>query len=91
VLFICGFQVFFIQATLEDSLNPPTGQVTENYFFWSWIGGLMVGVLVYRYYEFTKDSSPRLAFWAYSLGFNLSLKLVDNPIDCKPDQSGRYI
>jgi hypothetical protein len=91
VLFTCGFHAFLIQNTLERSLNPPTGTVVENYVFWSWIGALMMGLLIYRYYEFGKDSAPRIAFWAYSLGFNASLQFVKQPLDSRPNRSNRYL
>jgi hypothetical protein len=91
VLLTCGFQVSFIQYILEKSLNPPTGPVMENYILLSWMGALFGGVLIYRYYEFAKDSVPGLAFWAYRLGFKISLSYVSNPIDRTPDRSRRYI
>jgi hypothetical protein len=91
VFITCGLQVLFIKFQLEEWLKPFHGKPVPNDQWWSWLGGLLTGILVYNHYKFKTDIAPKTFFWAYRRGFLTGLFFVKHPIDNTPDEADQWL
>ena len=67
-----GFQFFFVQYNLEEFLG---NRNVVNFTMWSWLGAVLVSILIYGHYKFMTNIAPASVFPFFNAGF----KLMRNP------------
>jgi hypothetical protein len=92
VLVSCGLQVLVVQVQLQDFFYSRPAEPINNYKFWSWLGALAIGAVVYRHYKFLTNISPKSIFWAYDKGVKtgLSYSGAATPIVAKKSEELLY-
>lgn len=91
VLFTCLLPTWLSFDIIKGLLRPEKGHVVKNRDYWSALFAVIVGGLIYNKYKFHTDICPRMAFWAYSIGFNSMLTFIDNHIDNSPDKGREFL
>lgn len=69
--FVCLLPAVVVYFLLENMLGPSIPAKREgisHYKFWSVIGALMAGFVIYSRYGLNKDNVLRISYWAYALG-----------------------
>lgn len=69
VTLTAGTQAIITQNLLESFFD---SRHVANYESWSWIGAIMVALIIYSHYQFLTNVAPRSVFWSYQIGFVLS-------------------
>lgn len=90
-LFTCLLPTYFFYEIANDFFIYTVKSNTTQVKIWSVFVSLFLCYFVYKKYDLHTDTCPRTPFWAYSLGFKLSLKFIKTPIDITPDKSNDLI
>jgi hypothetical protein len=92
ILVSCGLQILVVQVQLQDFFYSTPAEPINNYKFWSWLGALAVGAMVYRHYQFLANISPKSIFWAYDKGVKAGLSYSEaaTPIVAKKSEELLY-
>jgi hypothetical protein len=64
VLSTCAVQSFLSHQYITSYLGT-SGAATLT----GWAGAALVGLLMYNYYKFLTNVSPKIVYWSYSLGY----------------------
>lgn len=67
----CGFQFFFVQYNLEEFLG---NRDVSHFTMWSWLGAVLVSLLIYGHYKFLTNVAPGLVFPFFNAGFKMVTK-----------------
>ncbi|HYF68624.1 MAG TPA: hypothetical protein VD884_10830 [Ohtaekwangia sp.] len=67
----CGFQFFFVQYNLEEFLR---NRNVANFTMWSWLGSIVVSILIYGHYKFLTNIAPGSVFPFFNAGFRMMAK-----------------
>ena len=87
VLSTCAVPAGLSYTMLVKLFTAEGEEVTRGVVGWSAVLSAVLGIMVYNKYKFHVDICPKLAFWAYSLGFRTALNLIPYPVDISPDLS----
>lgn len=80
MILTCGLQIIVTKFALEEILTPrDRPPYSEHYELWSWLGGIVMGGIIYKIYDFLADGAPRISAWAYRLGIRFALIFVKRP------------
>jgi hypothetical protein len=71
-------------------INFFSGRNVANYEVWSWLGAVIVALLIYSHYQFLTNVAPRVVFWSYQLGYVTSNSKGTKSENVKPKKSPRY-
>lgn len=64
----CGFQFCFVQYNLEEFLG---NRNVAHFTLWSWLGAVLVSILIYGHYKFLTNIAPGSVFPFFNAGFKL--------------------
>lgn len=67
----CGFQFFFVQYNLEEFLG---NRNVAHFTLWSWLGAILVSILIYGHYKFLTNIAPGSVFFFFNTGFRMMAK-----------------
>jgi hypothetical protein len=68
ILYCFAFPVVMFQVWIAEEINRnPRSHVSPVQVI-AWIAGILLGWLIYRRYNLTKDEAPRFVWWAFRLG-----------------------
>jgi hypothetical protein len=87
IIFTCGLQILISQYQLQDYFNSKN---VANYTVWSWLGSILLGILVYSHYSFLTNIAPRSVFWAYKTGFDFARLFGAKSMKNVPEKSRTF-
>lgn len=67
----CGFQFFFVQYNVQEFLG---NRNVAHFTMWSWLGAILVSLLIYGHYKFLTNIAPGSVFPFFNAGFRLMAK-----------------
>ena len=71
ILYCLALPVIVFQFLIADEIRRSHGSHASPFQLMSWIGGLILGWLIFRRYSLTKDEAPKFVWWAFRIGRSL--------------------
>lgn len=84
----CGFQFFFVQYNLEEFLG---NRHVAHFTMWSWLGAMLVSILIYGHYKFLTNIAPGSVFPFFNAGFRTMVKSSSGAVSHSPAKSTAYL